>query len=379
MPTQPHSAQHLRLGELRPPPSSISADRVHRPSRTNPRGKWRPPATLAWWLLAVSPALLVASAIAAPANPPALSPANSPAIGEEELIDRGIALREARNDAAALDVFRQAYHLKQGARPLAQMALAEQALGRWVEAEADLTKAISRGDDPWIQKNANLLHQALLEIQGHLGSLQLTGGVPGAQLFVNDVSAGTLPLATPLRVNAGTATLEVRAANYLPTRRAVTIPRQGIARETVTLVPAALAATPSASVGRGDAEDRPPWPMRTKLGVAVGAAAVVSAAVGTTFLFVRESRAQDFNDAGCGTEALTAPCASLRDSEKSAVTWAVTGLVGAAVLGGVSAYLLWWPSAPDAGGTAQNGTSLGLLGCSPSAAGGVSLTCGGRF
>src|SRR3569623_947291 len=104
MPTHPHTPQHLRLGELRPSPASISADRVHRTSRTNPRGKWRPPATLAWWLLALSPALLVASAIAAPAIPPA--------IGEEELIDRGIALREARNDAAALDAFRQAYHLR---------------------------------------------------------------------------------------------------------------------------------------------------------------------------------------------------------------------------------------------------------------------------
>jgi len=321
------------------------------------------------------PALVAACAMAASfaqAAPPA-------APSEDELINRGIALREARNDAAALETFRQAYNLQQGPRALAQVALAEQALGRWVEAEADLAKALARTDDPWIGRNGVLLHQALTEIQGKLGTLQLTGGVPGAQVFVNGASAGTLPLPKPLRVSAGNVTLEVRAANYLPSTRTVSIPPQGIARETVVLVPAALAATPSTSVGRDGGDSQPGWSPRRKVGLAVGAAAVVSAAVGTTFLFVRESRAQDFNDAGCGTEALTPPCASLRDREKSAVTWAVTGWVGAAVLGGVSAYLLLWPSARDTAGGAPGGSSLSLLSCTPSSAGGVSLTCGGLF
>jgi len=302
-----------------------------------------------------------------------------PTASEDELISRGIALREARNDAAALETFRQAYGLHQGPRALAQMALAEQALGRWVEAEADLTKAIDHAADPWIGRNGPLLHQALAEIQGHLGSLQLTGGVPGAEVFVNGARVGSLPLAKPLRVNAGKADLEVRAPNCLPSAGTVTIPRQGVAQQTVTLVPVSLAATPSASVGRGDGDGESSWSARKKVGVAVGAAAIVSAAVGTTFLFVRESRARDFNDAGCGTDALTAPCTSLRDHEKSAVTWAVTGLVGAAVLGGVSAYLLLWPASHDGGGVASGGTSLSFLDCTPSVAGGVSLTCGGKF
>lgn len=361
-------------GAERPP----SASSANRPARTAceaiVRAKARRPTVLRWPAVLVFPALLLASALAA--SPVAAAP--DPAASEDELIDRGIALREARNDAAALDTFRQAYNLKQGAHALAQVALAEQALGRWVDAEADLTKALSRADDAWIQRNQVLLRQALVEIQGHLGTLELTGGVPGAQVLVNGVSAGTLPLAKPLRVNAGKATLEVRAANYLPSAHTVTVPRQGTAHETVALVPAALAATPSTSVGRGDTDEKPGWRPRTKVGLAVGAAAVVSAAVGTTFLFVRESRANDFNEAGCGTAALTSRCSSLRDDEKSAVTWAVTGLVGAAVLGGVSAYLLWWPSPPPAS-VAQRGTFSSFLRCTPAPGGGMSLTCGGRF
>ena len=318
-------------------------------------------------MVLLSPAWLVTGAMAAP-------PAEVAAASEDELIDRGIALREARNDAAALEAFRQAYDLKKGARALAQMALAEQALGHWVPAEVDLGQAISRAGDPWIARNGALLRQALDEIQGHLGTLELTGGPAGAEVFVNGASAGTLPLPKPLRVPAGDATLEVRAANYLPSARTVVVPRRGVIRETAVLV--AAAAIPSAAPA---ADAQPGWTVRRKVGLAVGAAAVVSAVVGTTFLFVRDGRAKDFNDAGCGTAALTPSCASLRDNEKSAVTWSVTGLVGFAVLGGVSAYLLWGPSGHDASRVARRDRSVDLLGCTPSTGDGVSLTCGGRF
>jgi hypothetical protein len=241
---------------------------------------------------------------------------------------------------------------------------------------------MARADDSWIQHNKVLLDQALAEIQGHLGTVQLTGGVPGAEVFVNGVRAGTLPLAKPLRVAAGNVTLDVRAANYLPSARTVIVPRRGTVRETVILAAAApspATAAPSPAPATAAVDEHPRWPVRTKVGLALGAAAVVSAAVGTTFLFVRDSRAGDFNDAGCGTESLTPACTSLRDNEKSAVTWAITGLVGAAVLGGVSAYFLLWPSGHDTNRVARADSSLGVLRCTPSAGGSLSLTCGGRF
>lgn len=326
--------------------------------------------TASLWLAAL--ALVAPGALGAPAVQ-----AVQPAAGEDELIDRGLALRERREDAAALETFRRAYALAKGARALAQVALAEQALGRWADAEADLTEALGRADDPWIARNSTLLHQSLAKIQDRLGTLQLTGGVPGAEVLVNGVSAGTLPLAKPLRVNAGDATVEVRAVNYLPFVYAVVIPARDTVREAVALVPATP--LPAASSPRpADEGDGQRWRGRTKLGLALGAAGVVSAAVGTTFLFVRDSRARAFNDAGCGTAALTPDCASRRDDENSATTWAVSGLVGAAVLGGVSAYLLFWPSGHD-GGAARTGGAVSLLNCAPVAAGGVSLSCGGQF
>ena len=43
----------------------------------------------------------------------------------EQLIDKGVELREAGKDAEALDQFRKAYELSKGGRALAQLALAE--------------------------------------------------------------------------------------------------------------------------------------------------------------------------------------------------------------------------------------------------------------
>ncbi|HEY8922921.1 MAG TPA: hypothetical protein VIU64_01000, partial [Polyangia bacterium] len=305
--------------------------------------------------------MLFVVSLAAPAvaqTPAPVEPGSSPpspgggvssaAPTEEELINRGIALRESRNDVAALDAFRRAYDLEKGARALAQVALAEQALGRWVPAEADLAHALARTDDPWIGRNKGLLDQALAEIRGHLGSLQLTGGVPGAEVLVDGASVARLPLAEPLRVNAGRVMLEVRAAGYAPFARAVVVPKRGVARETVALVGAAPLAAGSpapapaplsseaAQTGAGPSsaaadqvdEAGARWPVRKTVGVAFGAAAVASAVVGTTFLFVREGRAHDFNDAGCGTEALTPDCSALRDKEENALAWGLAGLAG---------------------------------------------------
>src|SRR4051812_24659354 len=101
-------APHLSLSRPRGGPELPGIDSPQRARR------WR----LAWLLLLVSlsPSLFVASAAAAP--PVAVAPASAPS--EEDLINRGIALREARNDGAALDAFRQAYAVKKSPRALAQ-------------------------------------------------------------------------------------------------------------------------------------------------------------------------------------------------------------------------------------------------------------------
>jgi len=164
----------------------------------------------------------------------------------DALIKHGLLLRRQGKDTEALEDFRRAYALEPTPRGQAQIALAEQALGHWLEAEADLVHALAASQDAWIVANRGLLESGLANIRGRLGWLEVTADVPGAELWVNDARVGTLPLARPVRLEAGNAVIEVRAAGYAAARRITTIDPGGGAREAVHLVPlpeAAVAAT----------------------------------------------------------------------------------------------------------------------------------------
>jgi hypothetical protein len=215
-----------------------------------------------------------------------------------------------------------------------------------------------------------LLRQALTDIQSHLGSLELSGGVPGAEVSINGARAGTLPLASAIRVPAGSVALEVRAPDHLPMLRTVIVPAGGLAREPVVLVP-----LPSSSAGAATAQaapanqavhvDSPPpprdagptggeiattsssgggWSTRHKIGAAMLAGGAASLAVGIVFHLIRNSRASDFNGAGCtyGDGNVGGPptgnCSSRYDDIQSARNFAIGGYGGAALLGGVGAF-----------------------------------------
>lgn len=170
----------------------------------------------------------------------------------DALIAQGVARRLDNDDEAALRLFRQAWELRHSGRALAQIALAEQALGRWVDAEAHLDEALRPPQEGWIHHNRRALQAELASIRRHVGRLDLTANVPGAEVLVGDRRVGTLPLADGLRVAAGPVTFTVRAAGYTPVTRTVTVAPRAPQRESVTLerepapppAPPTLAASP---------------------------------------------------------------------------------------------------------------------------------------
>ncbi len=93
----------------------------------------------------------------------------------DAIISRGVELSRQGRDADALLEFQRAVRLRDTPRARAQTALAEQALGLWVAAEADLLDALVHKNDPWIEKNRATLGAALVTIQSHLGSLEVVG------------------------------------------------------------------------------------------------------------------------------------------------------------------------------------------------------------
>jgi hypothetical protein len=184
----------------------------------------------------------------------------------DELVAEGIALREAGHDERALALFRRAYDRSRSVRALTQIALAEQALGRWVEAERDLERAL-RSTDTWIEQRRDLLERELARMRSRLGSLRVEANVPNATLRVSDRTF-ELARAKPVRVVAGEQAIEVRADGYLPVRRTVRVPAGGLARESVHLLPAGGSGAAAGGDFGSEAlmPDRPPGPSPSEPG-----------------------------------------------------------------------------------------------------------------
>jgi hypothetical protein len=270
----------------------------------------------------------------------------------DDLISRGVKLRGEGKDAEALDLFRQAYEISRGPRALAQLGLAEQALGRWVEAESHLKAALDSRDDQWVRSHRQALEGALRYVGQQLGSVEVLSNVNGAKVEVDGKGAGQLPLSQPIRVAAGTHTLTLTCEGYHPAERRFTVSPGGLARETIDLAPIKVAqaeppkkeldlapttsgpsASPAVVAPVEPAEEKAsilPW-------IAAGSA-VAAVAVGAIFLGVRAGHVSKFNDAHCPGDAI---CEDERSAANSAQTIATIGFIGGGALAAGAAALFF--------------------------------------
>lgn len=210
----------------------------------------------------------------------------------EALIDRGVDLRVQSKDAEALALFEASWKLKPSPRARAQMALAEQALGRWVDAEKHLEQALADRSDPWIGRNRTMLEDGLRAVQSHLTWLQVESNVAGSTVSVNGNAVGSTPMKAPVRIVRASLVIEVSSPGYVTTilRRDATTDE--LVRESVNLAAerhsqvAAAPAKPAASAdsSRPAAPDRgPPSSSARTWGWIAGGAGVVGL-VGTGVL-----------------------------------------------------------------------------------------------
>jgi hypothetical protein len=231
----------------------------------------------------------------------------------EDAIRRGVELRRQGDDERALQEFTKAYEASKTPRALAQIGLAEQALGRWVDAEAHVQDALKATSDPWIQKNRLALQDALDTIGNHLGTLEILGEPAGAEVRVQGQRIGQLPLAGSVRVPNGNIIVEVRHPGYWTTSRTVTISGGEVSRETIVLVPSTNEAdvqrprpavatagpavprdqSPEPDVRTGVASTGTPWQRPAKWAAAGLAVAAVGIGILETVTAVRKSN--DFN------------------------------------------------------------------------------------
>jgi hypothetical protein len=298
----------------------------------------------------------------------------------------GVALRREGRDVEALELFRSVSQRCPQARVRVQLAWAEQAVGRWVDAERDLVAALATRDDAWVEARRDRLDADLARIREHLGQLQITGGVAGAEVLLDGVVVSTLPMTAPVSAVAGAARLELRREGYYPVRRDVTIAAGVVAREEVQMRPEpppvspvepsvappptvaptpvrVLPALPPAAPARRD----PTW--RTLAWTStLGASALTAATI--TALIVRQIRFDDFQrDPGCFVDLATslpsggAGCVSAHGDVGLATTTALVTGVAAGVFA-AGAVFAWVRSSG-----AQRSERAGELRCLPSPGG----------
>jgi len=259
--------------------------------------------------------------------------AQTPPVDAEALLRQGVELRRAGEEAQALDVFRRAYELTPSPLAAAQMGLAEQALGRWLDAEQHVVAALAARDDAWIVRNRESLERALTVIRSHVARLEVLGGVPGAAVIVDGERRGVLPLGEPIRMVAGRATLEVRLSGYYEVRRAVDVRAGSVTRESIVMraLPAGVAAG-TVDPSRPGADPRVVRP----LAVVLWGAGVGMLTMGIASHAVRENVIVSYNQSpACpGTDAAMQPadCRARMDTASVGLGLAVTGYVGAVAL-----------------------------------------------
>lgn len=151
----------------------------------------------------------------------------------DALLRQGVELRRKHDNDGALKAFTRAWELMPSATARAQVGLAEQALGQWVEAERDVEEALARGDDPWVESHRAALEGARDEIRKHLAWLTVEVDVAGAEVRLDGKSVA--PRAEQ-RVVAGAVTLDVGAEGFSPESRTVALEPGAHERVAVTLV-----------------------------------------------------------------------------------------------------------------------------------------------
>jgi hypothetical protein len=290
----------------------------------------------------------------------------------EQLIDRGLTLRERGQDLEALALFEEAYAASRSAQALAQIGLAEQALGRWVEASRHVEQALAT-KDPWVMKREAPLLAALETIRDHVGELEVLGSPEGAAVILNGKEAGTLPLSEPVRVVAGTIVIAVTKPGFVPLSRTIEVHPRTLSRETFELVaeevepPVAAPPPPPVEKPVARVETSAPGLELTVWAYSAAGVAAAGLATGIAGTAVRAKHVANYNDDSMclvGGRSREDNCGAERDKAKTGEALAIAGFTVAGVFA-AGAVLLFVFDGADAAPIAyviDGGAGAGIAG-----------------
>lgn len=314
----------------------------------------------------------------------ALAQPSSPEAAWRSLVASAVAAQAAGDHARALELAERA--LAAHETPSLERFIASErlSLGRFAAAltAAERCVAGATADEHIPERAATIA--ACSDLARDLGrrvarvTLHLRSPAPaGLIVRVGDVAVPAEAIGTPVVVDVGELTVSATAPGHAPFRRVVAAPAGAATDVDVALEalavqpPAPTTVAPAVAVGRAAAAPSRALQRHVALGAAIGGG--VAVALGSIALGVGTSAASRFNDdARCAQHAGVvyggASCVDAAGVADAMRPLAIGALIGAGVLGGLSAVL--YATAPS------RSDARARLTCAPSLAG---LTCDATF
>ncbi len=173
-----------------------------------------------------SRALLVialASELALAQTKPAHAEGGAEVDEARQRFQRGVELFKEGSFDAALAEFNKAYELAPNYRVLYNLAQVQTERHDYVAALADFEKYLQQGGAEIPADRREQVTREIAAMKGRVAQVTVQSDVDGAELLVDGVSMGTLPLSAPISVSAGVRQLVVQKPGYETSTRTETI------------------------------------------------------------------------------------------------------------------------------------------------------------
>ncbi|HEX3594019.1 MAG TPA: PEGA domain-containing protein [Polyangiaceae bacterium] len=136
---------------------------------------------------------------------------------------RGVDLYKEGSFDAALAEFNKAYELAPNYRVLYNLAQVQTERHDYVAALKDFEKYLQQGGTEISADRRDQVTHELTALKGRVAQVTIQADVDGAEVLVDGISAGTLPLAEPVLVSAGVRQFQVKKTGYETSSRTETI------------------------------------------------------------------------------------------------------------------------------------------------------------
>ena len=183
-------------------------------------------------------------------------------------------LRQEAQDEQALATFQRAALLGRDGRVLAQIAFAEQAIGRWADSYVHLREALADVANPWVQERKGMLQEELKKIEANVGRLEVRTNVAVSKLSIDGKPVDVSHLSEPFIVPTGSVVVSAEAAGYLPTTRHVPVYAGSLSRAELVLVNEPTVSQRAASPSEPRLSRNPTWLYVAGAGALVSIASV---------------------------------------------------------------------------------------------------------